>query len=175
MGVKKRVANRKLAERYAAIELCELSFWIGEHFGGGGCPLASETHHIWGGTSGRHDLESNLIRLCKASHDWCERFKTDGRILCLWVKAEKGELDPLEVVEASGFRLWGWLSEEDVTHEWVKPFLFDLMVGEEFWQAAEAGTLDGDVFRARPGFGHWNWLEQAEAVNGDQSSVSLSG
>jgi hypothetical protein len=163
MGVKKRVANRKLAEAYATVEWCELSFWIPDHFGDGGCPPASETHHIWGGTSGRTDLKSNLIRLSKPAHDWCERFKFDGRIVCLWVKAEKGELDPAEVRVASGFHLWGWLRKDTPKHPWVENLLFDLCAGEEFWQAAEAGTLDGDSFRARSGFGQFNWLEQAEA------------
>jgi len=164
MGVKKRVANRKLAEAYATVEWCELSFWIPDHFGDGGCPPASETHHIWGGTSGRTDLKSNLIRLSKPAHDWCERFKFDGRIVCLWVKAEKGELDPAEVRVASGFHLWGWLGKDEVKHSWVHRLRIDLLSGQKFWEQAAAGILDGRSFRGETSFKMWNWLEQAEGV-----------
>ncbi len=110
--------NLKLRASYArAHELCELGFWIPERFP---AMVANETHHIM---TGRRDCVTNLLRVSIPSHRWLEEFKTDGRIISLWIKNEKGELKPGEFFEASARLLPGWLSGAEVRNDFVRPYL----------------------------------------------------
>jgi hypothetical protein len=114
--------NLTLRNSYARAHVaCELGWFLPKHFER---HAAAETHHIFGGTSGRTDLVSNLIRVSWENHAWCHKFPADGRICCLFVKHEKGELDPAEFQAASGMMLPGWLLKVDrVRNEFVRPML----------------------------------------------------
>jgi hypothetical protein len=115
--------RREYAEKN---EECELSIWFSEQFPDRD---GSEIHHIFGGRSGRNDLVSNLVRVSRDAHDFCGvKCPTDGRILCIWIKCVKGELDLDEFKTASGFFLPGWLLKSEATHDFVKPYLEKLRV-----------------------------------------------
>jgi len=103
---------------------CELYIWFCEHFDDRD---GHDQHHIFGGTSGRHDFVTNMVTASRTAHEWCERWKTDGRILCIWIKHVKGELDLDEFKKASGSFLCGWLLRAKVTHDFVKPYLEKLL------------------------------------------------
>ncbi len=52
-----------------------------------------EKHHIVGGHQ-RHDVLTNVVMLCRSAHRWVQEIDIiPGRILCLWVKQQRGELD----------------------------------------------------------------------------------
>jgi len=123
--------NAGLRQRYAACVLnCELAEWIPQ-FRVNDNPFskADETNHIFGGTSGRHDSVTNLIRLSVENHRWFHRFPADGRVCCLWVKHQKGQIDEAEFREASGVYIAGWLlcAQSKIRHEFVRPLLLELM------------------------------------------------
>lgn len=99
---------------------CELFIWFCEYFEDRD---GHDPHHIFGGTSGRHDFVSNLVTVSRSAHEWCERWKFDGRVICLWIKHVKNELDPDEVRRASGSYLAGWLTKKEATHDFVQPYL----------------------------------------------------
>lgn len=72
-----------------------------------------EIHHIMQGQSGkRHDIPTNMIRLCKPVHDWIHfrdgGHQHEGRALCLIRKAEKGELSWSELHRITGKQMPGW-------------------------------------------------------------------
>jgi len=98
---------------------CELGRWFPNQFSR---EDSTECHHIM---TGRRDLRTNLLMVCRDAHAWCEEFKADGRVLALFVKHSKGELDLQEFRLASGFHLPGWLlmSESKIRHDFVRPFL----------------------------------------------------
>jgi hypothetical protein len=53
-----------------------------------------EVHHITGGTSQRHDKLTNIVMLCRSAHRWVQETEIiPGRILCLWAKQQRGQLD----------------------------------------------------------------------------------
>ena len=55
--------------------------------------LRGDKHHIVGGHQ-RHDVLTNIVMLCRSAHRWVQ--ETDiipGRILCLWLKQQRGQLD----------------------------------------------------------------------------------
>ncbi len=118
--------NLKLRQSYArAHQADEFSWWLPDQFER---RQATETHHIIGGSGGRRDLVSNLLRLSFSSHNWCHSFPADGRIVCLWVKLQKSELDPGEFKLASGMFLPGYLmlAEAKIRHAWVRPLMEEL-------------------------------------------------
>lgn len=92
---------------------CELSplLKLGRHV-----PMA-HIHHICGGRLGRWDLLTNLLSVSAEAHDWAEKHKTDGRILALYVKMQKGELDQQEFHKVTGLYLEGWLDVHQPTLE----------------------------------------------------------
>lgn len=98
---------------------CELGRWLPKQFSR---EDSTECHHIM---TGRRDLRTNLLMVCRNAHAWCEQFKADGRVLALFVKHSKGELDQQEFRTASGFYLPGWLlmAESKIRNEFVRPFL----------------------------------------------------
>ena len=95
------------ADYMAAHPLCELSdlLGMGRHVG------ATDPHHLFGGNKGRWDLWSNLMALSRPAHLWCEQYKTDGRVLAVYVKlVKKQELKSAEFMRASGYHsIAGWL------------------------------------------------------------------
>lgn len=116
--------NLKLRASYArAHSVCELAEWLPDHFEAG---RSEETHHI---VTGRVDLPVNLIRARWINHKFCEDHKADGRIICLWIKLQNGELDPDDFVQVSrGVLLPGYIDIQTakVRHDWVKPLAEEL-------------------------------------------------
>lgn len=91
------------------------------------CKTPSEIHHIFS-VRRRLDLLSVIINLSKPAHDWCHRNPVEGRVLCLLVKARKGELRETELKKASGMYPAGWLAmkRDDISIEWMSPFVDEL-------------------------------------------------
>lgn len=88
----------------------------------------SEVHHIFS-VRRRWDLLSNIIHISHESHvSWCHAFPIDSRILCLLVKARKGELDHEEIRKASGMYPAGWLakSKDHCRMNWMDPYVAEL-------------------------------------------------
>ena len=73
------------AEDVFSCELCDLLHCCRRSNG--------EVHHITGGPQ-RHDVLTNIVMLCRSAHRWVQEIEIiPGRILCLWVKQQRGELD----------------------------------------------------------------------------------
>jgi hypothetical protein len=73
------------AEDVVFCELCDLLHCCGH--------LRGEKHHIVGGHQ-RHDVLTNVVMLCRSAHRWVQEIDIiPGRIVCLWVKQQKAELD----------------------------------------------------------------------------------
>jgi len=54
---------------------------------------SGEVHHITGGHQ-RHDVLTNVVMLCRSAHRWVQEIDIiPGRILCLWTKQQRGQLD----------------------------------------------------------------------------------
>ena len=94
-----------------------------------GTSFAEEIHHIAKGSGGtsRWDVVTNLISLSRESHAWCERYKWDGMILCLAVKLNKSEYDPVVFRETvlgltrPGASVAGYLMRKPCEFPWVEP------------------------------------------------------
>lgn len=76
-------------------------------FGGKHCLEGTvfDIHHLFrGGGRQRPDLLSNLITLCRPVHalDDDKNFRTDLRVICMFAKMLKGELDAVEINKAAG-------------------------------------------------------------------------
>lgn len=97
---------------------CEMSrYLIGEVPGVSPADPASDPHHIMGSRKGRHDLRSNLIAVSRRVHIWCHDFPgPDSRIVAIYAKWKKGEMDVDEFYISAGMYLPGWLGR-------VKPTL----------------------------------------------------
>lgn len=98
--------NRDLRAEYAAAnptcELTELLKRIGVSVARYELGLPDQVHHIVGRTHGTYDVVSNLITVSAAVHAWIHDNQRQGRVLCLWLKAKKGELDAAELNAAWG-------------------------------------------------------------------------
>lgn len=87
-----------------------------------------EVHHIWGGPH-RWDIEPNLVSVSRPAHDYCHKYPDHGRIICLWMKADKGEfsMECRELMrECMGFDSIGILYTFEVTEEWIEELRMDL-------------------------------------------------
>jgi hypothetical protein len=83
------VRDQRLLDEYAEdvvfCELCDLLHCCGHSRG--------EKHHIVGGHQ-RHDVRTNVVMLCRSAHRWVQETEIiPGRILCLWTKQQKAQLD----------------------------------------------------------------------------------
>lgn len=85
-----------------------------------------EINHIFS-CRRRPDLLSNLIHLSAAAHRWFHEYPIDGRIMSLYVKWKKSELDDAEIKQASGMHIAGYLSSKPATLAWVEPYRIELM------------------------------------------------
>jgi hypothetical protein len=66
-----------------------------------------EKHHITGGHQ-RHDVLTNIVMLCRSAHRWVQEIDIiPGRILCLWCKQQRGELD-WQFFQAQHQCQWAW-------------------------------------------------------------------
>ena len=62
--------------------------------------LRGDKHHIVGGHQ-RHDVLTNIVMLCRSAHRWVQEIDIiPGRVLCLWAKQQRGQLD------------WGFFAEQ---------------------------------------------------------------
>lgn len=115
--------NKELVAEYRdQFPLCELHRFSevpGGRFG-------EEINHIFSQRK-RWDLRSNIIHLSAAAHRWFHQWPIDGRVMCLWVKWQKNELDNSEIRQASGMYLAGWLGSKEPTLDWVLPYRTELM------------------------------------------------
>lgn len=68
-----------------------------------------ECHHAFGGRLGRWDRGWNLLAVCRTVHEFCERYKTDGRVLAIRRKLDKGEWDDAGAIACLGMSPMGWL------------------------------------------------------------------
>lgn len=88
-----------------------------------------EPHHIRGGTRSRHDVVSNLIGVCHFAHIWCQ--ETDvrgGKVLCMWVKQQKNELDLDELRDVAGQDVAAWVERVGpFENDWLEEFRLDLL------------------------------------------------
>ena len=91
--------------------ICELS----EILGYGRREPACDPHHLFGGSRGRVDCVSNLLAVSRKAHLWAEQYKTDGRVIGVWVKlVRKQELRADEFTRSSGYQsVGGWLCVVD--------------------------------------------------------------
>lgn len=85
---------------------------------GGLYPL--ECHHAFGGRMGRWDREWNLLAVCRTVHDWCERFKTDGRVLAIRRKLDNGEWDEEDAFRCLGMLPLGWIQGQVCEHKFAE-------------------------------------------------------
>jgi len=81
----------------------------------------AEINHIFS-VRKRFDLLSNLIHLSVEAHRWFHEYPIDGRVMSLFVKLEKGELNNEEIKTASGMYIAGWLSARKPALDWVLPY-----------------------------------------------------
>jgi hypothetical protein len=91
------IRDQRLLDGYAEdVVFCELCDLLHCCRRGNG-----EVHHITGGTSQRHDKLTNIVMLCRSAHRWVQEIEIiPGRILCLWTKQQRGQLD------------WGFFAEQ---------------------------------------------------------------
>jgi len=83
------IRDQRLLDEYAEdvvfCELCDLLHCCRRSRG--------DKHHITGGHQ-RHDVLTNVVMLCRSAHRWVQEIEIiPGRILCLWCKQQRGELD----------------------------------------------------------------------------------
>lgn len=101
--------DRALRDHYRdQFSECEIGRWLRKH-GIDVDDYGCEVHHIFS-IGRRPDLWSNLITLSRDSHRWVHNNPVDGRIVALWVKATKLELDLEEFRTASAKHLEGYLA-----------------------------------------------------------------
>jgi len=85
---------------------------------------SQDPSHLFGGRAGKYDFVWNI---CSTSRDvnggFCERYKTDGRILGLWIRDQQGLIDVDQFRLASGYNIDGWLAIVNPHFDWVRPYL----------------------------------------------------
>lgn len=54
---------------------------------------STDPHHCLWGLARRWDIRACLVAACEVAHTFCHQYPNEGRILSLWVKRQKGELD----------------------------------------------------------------------------------
>jgi hypothetical protein len=86
-------------------------------------------HHIAYGVARRWDIVTNLIALSQISHDWVHAHKIDGRILCLYAKQKKGELDWGEMSRIYGKDFRALIKSKEPQMEWVRKY-WHALIGE---------------------------------------------
>lgn len=85
--------------------------------------VATDINHIFRRQSNEI---TNIIHLSRPAHDWFHAYPADGRIMCLLVKARKGELDPQGLFRASGMYPLGWLEKAEPRLDWIGPYRDEL-------------------------------------------------
>lgn len=88
---------------------------------------AAHTHHIF--TNPRWDLVTNIIRLSAVVHSWCHEHLDESRVLCLYVKWQKGELDVAKLDEIRRASTLGFVELATFADEfaWIEPYRVKLL------------------------------------------------
>lgn len=94
-----------------------------------------EPHHAFGGRKGRWDRDWNLVAVCRPVHEWCERYKFDGRVLVLRLKLDKAEWD-----EADAHACLGMYPLGDIFKQQCE-FPFAESIRVELCRQVEAGAI----------------------------------
>ena len=103
------VRDKLLRERYrdsvnGCCELDRLRYCCGGRVG--------EVHHILAGPH-RHDVWSNLLCVCRDSHNWIHDVNpVEGRMCCWYAKFLKGEFDVAEIQRVWGQSPIAWLERK---------------------------------------------------------------
>ena len=113
------IRDQRLLDHYAEnVFLCELCDLLHCCQRGSG-----EVHHITGGHQ-RHDVLTNVVMLCRSAHRWVQ--ETDiipGRILCLWTKQQRGQLD-WRFFAGQHQCQWAWCERQWETRQDRGPVLY---------------------------------------------------
>ena len=142
------IRDQRLLSEYAedvfSCELCDLLHCCRRGNG--------EVHHITGGTSQRHDVLTNVVMLCRSAHRWVQEIEIiPGRILCLWCKQQRGQLDWTFFREQHQCQ-WAWCERQWETRRERGPVLYQgrditqqverclRQLGEDFRRAMSSGT-----------------------------------
>lgn len=119
---------RLLAEYAEDVHSCELCDVLHCCRRGNG-----DVHHITGGPQ-RHDMLTNIVMLCRSAHRWVQ--ETDiipGRILCLWCKQQRGQLDWAFFASQHQCQ-WAWCERQWETRQERGPVLYQ---GRDITQQVE--------------------------------------
>ena len=102
------------------VQHCEAGQCFDQHIWGCTGWQCLEIHHVMGGPH-RIDAPWNLVRLCKASHQWVTANPIEGRILGWWILAQRGAFDCAAIAEATGIHPAGWIGakQSDIRLPWV--------------------------------------------------------
>ena len=94
---------------------------------------SGEVHHITGGHQ-RHDVLTNVVMLCRSAHRWVQEIEIiPGRILCLWTKQQRGELD-WGLFASQHQCQWAWCERQWETRRERGPVLY---MGRDITQQVE--------------------------------------
>ncbi len=96
---------------------------------------ARDPHHIWGGTKGRFDRLWNVVMVCRPCHDFCETWKTDGRVIAMRRKLDAGLWDECDAYRCLGMKPLGWISGVRCEHNFAERIRVEIV------RQVEAGEL----------------------------------
>ena len=113
------IRDQRLLDGYAEdvvfCELCDLLHCCRHSRG--------EKHHITGGPQ-RHDVLTNVVMLCRSAHRWVQEIDIiPGRILCLWLKQQRGQLD-WQFFASQHQCQWAWCERQWETRQERGPVLY---------------------------------------------------
>ena len=103
-----------------------------------------EVHHITGGPQ-RHDVLTNVVMLCRSAHRWVQEIDIiPGRILCLWLKQQRGQLK-WAFFQGQHQCQWAWSERQWETRRERGPVLY---MGRDITSQVERCLRQlGDDFR----------------------------
>lgn len=79
-----------------------------------------DPHHIFGGRMGRWDRIWNLAAVSRPTHEFCERFKTDGRVIALRMKLDKREWNEADAYACLKMHPLGWIQGQSCEHQFAE-------------------------------------------------------
>ena len=92
--------------------------------------MADDPHHICGGANGsqRWDVLTNLIGVSRPVHDWLERYRPEGMVLCIKAKTDKGEYDDAAMKSVLGLTrpgasVFSYIRIRRMQFDWVQEIL----------------------------------------------------
>lgn len=91
-----------------------------------------DPHHCLWGLSRRWDIRACLVAAGYYGHEFCHQYPDEGRILSLWVKHQKGELDWAaldQIYRGESYR--DYISTKPPRFDWMIPYWTALIGGAE--------------------------------------------